>query len=144
MGGGGGGASQQKSFTTLEAFLVSSGVMAALRLDRPFKLYTDASDYVIGAILVQQEDDQVERVVQYISHALSPTQRRWTTIKRSVFGSVCLRQIKTLFTWRRMYYIYRSQAVECTIYTDHKPWNVLYIPITSRGMFYIHRSQAVE
>ena len=111
-----GGSTQQKSFTTLKAFLVSSGVMAASRLDRPFKLNTDASDYVIGAILVQQEDDQVERVVQYISHALSPTQTRWATIKKEAYSVVfALDKLRPYLL-----------GAECTIHTDHKPLKFLF------------------
>ena len=40
-------------------------VIAHPRLDLPYKLYTDACNYAIGAILCQIHEDGVERVVQY-------------------------------------------------------------------------------
>ena len=58
---------RQKAFDDLKQLLVSSHVMTAPDTSKPYKLYTDASGYAIGAILVQDDDKGVERVIQYIS-----------------------------------------------------------------------------
>ena len=68
--------------------LISRRIMAAPRLDRPFKLYTDASDVAVGAILVQDDNQGVERVIQYVSHAFNPVQRRWACIEREAYAII--------------------------------------------------------
>ena len=79
---------RQAAFDQLKQELVSNRVMAPPRTDRPYKLYTDACDYAVGAILVQEDDKGVERVIQYISHALSSPQRRWATIEKEAYAVV--------------------------------------------------------
>eukprot|EP01041_Mallomonas_annulata_P005530 gene5530-11139_t len=39
---------------------------------RPFELHTDASDYAIGAVLVQRNDEGIEQPLEYLSKYLSP------------------------------------------------------------------------
>ena len=56
------------AFVKLKALLVSSKVMAVPRPEEPYILYTDASDYAVGAILVQKDKTGMERVIQYVSH----------------------------------------------------------------------------
>ena len=65
------GADQAAAFTRLKALLVSSDVMTASKMGKPYTLYTDACDYAVGGILVQDDDKGVEKVIQYVSHALS-------------------------------------------------------------------------
>ena len=45
--------------------------MTAPKMGKPYTLYTDACDYAVGGILVQDDDKGVEKVIQYVSHALS-------------------------------------------------------------------------
>ena len=73
---------RQKAFEELKRLLVSSHVMAAPHPHKPYRLYTDACHYVVGGILVQELDDGVEKVVPYISHILSPTQRNYPVIEK--------------------------------------------------------------
>ena len=60
------GVEESKAFDTLKGLLVSSKVMAHPDTSQHFKPYTDACDYAVGAILVQMDDNGVERPVQYI------------------------------------------------------------------------------
>jgi len=46
--------SQQKSFIRLKHHLCSAPVLTLKYLQQPFEIKTDASDYVIGAVLTQQ------------------------------------------------------------------------------------------
>ena len=62
--------------------------MTAPDTSKPYKLYTYASGYAIGAILVQDDDKGVERVIQYMSHVLSPAQRAWPCIEREAFALI--------------------------------------------------------
>ena len=64
------GPSQNEAFEKLKQLLTSSNVMTAKLTDWPKKMYTDACDYAVGAILVQVNNSGIERVIQYVSHFL--------------------------------------------------------------------------
>ena len=110
------GLDQEQAFQSLKQLLMSEEVMAYPRTDRPYKLYTDASDTCIGGILVQDDDQGVERVIQYISHQLSSTQRKWSTIEKEAYAVVyCIDKLRA--------YLY---GAEFTVFTDHKPLRSLF------------------
>ena len=101
---------------TLKEELMSDRVMAPPRTDHPYKLHTHASDYCVGAILVQEDERGVERVISYVSHALSASQRRWATIEKEAYAVVyAIEQLRT--------YLYGAKF---TVYTDHKPLRALF------------------
>ena len=102
---------KQEAFDKLKNLLMSSHVMAPPVLNKEYKLYTDACDYAIGGILVEDSDDGVERVIQYISHTLSNTQRSWPTIQKEAFVVVyCIQKLRP--------YLFGAQF---RVFTDHKP-----------------------
>ena len=104
------------AFQALKDLLVSPAVMAHPDVRRPYKLYTDACNYAVGGILVQVDDQGVERVVQYVSRQLSETQRRWATIEQEAYAVVhCLVKLRP--------YLY---GADFTVYTDHKPLRSLF------------------
>jgi hypothetical protein len=76
------GPQQQNAFDKLKQELVSDRIMAFPQVDKPYKLYTDACDYAVGSVLVQEDENGVERVIQYVSHQLSGSQLRWATIQK--------------------------------------------------------------
>ena len=100
-----------RAFETLKQALTSDTVMAHPRCDQEYKLYTDACDYAIGAILCQTDDLGVERPVVYLSKQLSSCQRRWPVIEKEAYAVVqALKQLRP-YLWNAQY----------TTYTDHKP-----------------------
>ena len=83
--------------------------------EQPYKLYTDASLYAVGGVLVQERDG-VEKPIQYISKQLTEGQRKWSAIEREAFAVIyALRKL-------RLY----LQGVQFTVYTDHKPLRSLF------------------
>ena len=101
----------QHSFECLKRALVSDQVVRYPRVDLPYKLYTDASDLCVGAILCQTHEDGTEYVVQYVSHQLSGPQKRWATIEKEAYAVVyALQKLRV--------YLYGAQFV---VYSDHKP-----------------------
>ena len=101
---------RQEAFDELKRLLTSSHVMAPPDINKPYKIYTDACDYAIGGILVQDSDDGVERVIQYISHTLSTTQRKWPTIEKEAYAVVhCIDKLRPYL------YMGRSLNVSQTI-----------------------------
>lgn len=105
------GSTHTSGFEKLKEALCSQQVMAHPDLSKPYILYTDACDYAIGGILCQEDDDGIERPIQYISATLTSTQRRWATVEKECYAVVyCLDKL-------RCYLL----GAEFVVYTDHKP-----------------------
>ena len=101
----------QMAFTRLKEELCSDRVMAHPDARKPYILYTDACDHAIGGILCQEDENGVERPLQYISAQLTSTQRRWATIEKECWAVVyCLDKL-------RCYLL----GADFVVYTDHKP-----------------------
>ncbi|VDI05237.1 Hypothetical predicted protein [Mytilus galloprovincialis] len=71
-------------------------------LKKPYVLYTDASNDTIGACLTQPcEEEEThlsclrkEKPIYFLSHKLSDTQSRWSTIEKEAFKhSLCLQKL---------------------------------------------------
>ena len=56
--------------------------MACSQPNKPNKLYTAACDYSVGAVLVQDHENGVERPIHYISKQLHGAQLSWLVIEK--------------------------------------------------------------
>ena len=111
------GEKENKAWQTLRDLLVSDRVMSYPKLGRKYKLYTDACDYAVGAILCQEDDQGIERPVQYISKQLAGPSLRWAVIEKEAYAVIhALNKLRP--------YLY---GAEFTIYTDHKPLKSLFL-----------------
>ena len=94
-------AEQQEAFQALKDMLVSARVMAYPRTDQPYKLYTDACEYAIGAILVHDDENGVR---------VSSTERRTIIVgnngERSLCSGICYHEVKTISIWIRIHRLY--------------------------------------
>ena len=105
----------QVSFETLRTALMEAPVLAYPDISKPYKVYTDASNYAIGAALVQ-DTGMGERVIQYLSHQLNETQRRWPIIEKESYAIVYgIQKFRP--------YLLGSKF---TVMTDHKPLKQLF------------------
>ncbi|CAC5416202.1 unnamed protein product [Mytilus coruscus] len=84
--------------------LVKVPLLAYPDLNKPYVLYTDASDNCVGACLTQVQEspikgeNEVERPIYFLSHKLSDTQTRWSTIEKEAFAiHYALQKIESLF-----------------------------------------------
>ena len=66
----------EAGFAYLKKALTNHPVMAYPDPVRPFRLYTDACTYVVGAILVQADENGVQRPIHYHSQQLNDVHRR--------------------------------------------------------------------
>ena len=111
------GEEEHGSWETLRDLLISDQVMAHPNPDKKYKLYTDACDYAVGAILCQEDESGVERPIQYVSKQLSGASLNWATIEKEAWAVIyALTKLRP--------YLY---SADFTIYTDHKPLKSLFL-----------------
>ncbi|MCG8078877.1 MAG: DDE-type integrase/transposase/recombinase [Candidatus Thiodiazotropha taylori] len=109
----------QSAFDSLKNSLAAFPMLGYPDPNKPYVLYTDASNDCIGACLTQPNDDfagrdpelKNEKPIYYLSHRLSDTQTRWSTIEKEAFA--------IHFALQKLdHYLHNAQFV---IKTDHKP-----------------------
>ena len=109
----------KNSYQQLKADLTQVPLLDYPDISKPFKIYTDASDSAIGAVLVQAcgpEESIIpgipnEKHIHIYSHKLSKTQRKWSTLEREAFS------IKMALEKFNSY----VHGCPVTLFTDHKP-----------------------
>jgi hypothetical protein len=84
----------------------SAPVLSLSDLQQPFEIETDASDYVVGAVLTPHE-----HLVAYHSETLSDTVRKYPTYDKEMYSIV-----QSCCQWK--HYILGKETI---IHTDHKP-----------------------
>ena len=66
------GTEEETALKKLKEALTSAPILQVFDKDKPHKVWVDASDYAVGAILVQQDDDTKQWLpVEYLSHRVS-------------------------------------------------------------------------
>ena len=104
----------QRAFDYLKDSLTAVPLLVYPDSNKPYVLYTDASDTCIGACLMQ-ECDKDEKPIYYLSHKLSRSQCKWSVVEKECFA--------IHFGLQKLdYYLHNSQFV---IRTDHKPLKYL-------------------
>ena len=97
------------AFQELCASLIDAPILAFPTETGQYILDTDASNFGLGGVLSQMQNDQ-ERVVAYCSRALRPSQRRYCTTKREMLAVVAMcMQFRSYLRGARF-----------TLRTDHK------------------------
>jgi hypothetical protein len=76
-----------EAFETLKGILVKAPVLKLPDFDKEFEIHSDAFDFAIGGILIQEG-----RPVAFESKKLSETERRWPTHKKEMWAVIhCLK-----------------------------------------------------
>ena len=76
----------------------------------PFTLFTDASDWGLGAVLAQVKEG-VEFPVLYLSRKLTPREQRYAVIEKEALA----------IKWATHCLRYYLQGIPFTLVTDHAP-----------------------
>jgi phospholipid-translocating ATPase len=77
------------SFYNLRQALICAQILAFPTETDEYILDTDASNYGIGGVLSQIQNEK-EQVIAYCSRALRPSQRRYCTAKREMLAVVVM------------------------------------------------------
>lgn len=103
----------QKAFETIKSLITSAPVLLMPDMSRPFRIECDASDYAVGAVLLQQDpaynDDW--KPVAFISKKLSDAERNYPTQERELLAILFACK-----TWRCF-----VEGTHYEVYTDHRP-----------------------
>ena len=105
-----------EAFEKLKELLSQEPVLAHPNPSKPYVLHTDASNLAIGAVLSQVDDFHKEKVICYLSHKLSDSQQKWSTIEKEAYAIIYA---------LKKFHAYLHGA-EFKIKTDHKPLRSLF------------------
>ena len=109
------GEQQQKAFETLKEKLCSDPVLATPDYTKLFYITTDSSDFGLGAVLEQLDENNKPRVIAYASRLLKKSELAFSTYLKElsaiIFGITQFRP-----------YVFGRHF---TVYTDHLPLTYL-------------------
>ena len=113
----------QIAFDQLKLQLTVVPKLAYPDINKEFTLYTDASHTTIGSVLVQKAEGEEwvkgypnEKPVYFLSHKLSPTQIKYSTIEKELYAIHYSLQ-------KLHFYLYNAKF---TIKTDHQPLKYIF------------------
>jgi transposase InsO family protein len=103
-------AEQLQCHENLKKLMTSAPVLKFPDFTKPFTIRTDASDYGIGAVLGQNDEDGHEHPVAYVSRSLTKAERNYEATKREALA--CHWAVHKQFR----FYVYGRHF---TLVTDH-------------------------
>ncbi|KAL2076463.1 hypothetical protein ACEWY4_027927 [Coilia grayii] len=108
----------QSAFENAKLLLSTAPVLAAPRLDMPFQIQVDASQVGAGAVLLQSDDNGVDRPVCYFSRKFNKHQLNYSVIEKEALALV----------WALQHFdVYVGGGVRpVVVYSDHNPLTFLH------------------
>ena len=100
---------QEGAYNKLKELLTTSPILVQADDSNPYIIKTDASNYAIGAVLVQGEGEQ-EHPVEYASRLLNQAERNYSTTEREALAVV----------WALNKFRGYIEGTPITILTDHQ------------------------
>ncbi|GFU72562.1 transposon Tf2-9 polyprotein [Trichonephila clavipes] len=104
------GFDQQNAFQTLKNSLTTPPVLKQADGTKPYIIRTDASNYALGAVLLQGEGSD-EHPIEYASRLLTPAERNYSTTEREALAVV----------WALKKFRGYIEGTEITVASDHQP-----------------------
>jgi hypothetical protein len=78
---------QDQAMDQIKEAVASERVLRIARNDLPYLIEVDASDFALGAVLLQEIDDQ-RHPIAFISKSLTETERNYTTYDKELYAIV--------------------------------------------------------
>lgn len=78
----------QASFEKIKTLLTSAPVLINPDFEKKFYVHCDASDYGIGAVLIQLDDEGQERPIAFMSRKLNSAQRNYSVTERECLAAL--------------------------------------------------------
>ncbi|XP_065438320.1 uncharacterized protein LOC135981052 [Chrysemys picta bellii] len=101
----------QEALRALKEALVSGPVLANPDFDKPFMVFTDASDTGLGAVLMQEDEKGERHPIVYLSKKLLPREQNYAAIEKECLAMVwALKKLEPYLFGRHF-----------TVHTDHSP-----------------------
>jgi hypothetical protein len=95
----------QEAFDKIKQVIIDDVMLSFPDFNKPFEIHTDASDFQLGAVIMQER-----KPVAFYSRKLNPAQQNYTTGKREMLSI-----LETLRAYRNI-----LLGHEIIIYTDHQ------------------------
>ena len=111
-----------QAFQKLKEKLVTPPILQQVKENQPFFIRTDASNYAIGAVLLQGEKED-EHPIEYASRLLIQAERNYSTTEREALAVV----------WAVQKFRGYIEGSQVTVYTDHQPLKWLFTLKTPTG-----------
>lgn len=108
----------EKCFQTLKSSIVESITLGFFDKSDETEVVTDASPVGLGAILIQRNKDNMERVIMFASKSLSGPERRYSQTEKEALAIV----------WSIERFHFYLIGCSFTLVTDHKPLMCIFNP----------------
>ena len=106
----------QQAFEKLRDALVSAPVLSIADPNKEYVLHTDASDYAMGAILMQEDENGDLHPIAYASKTFNDAQKNYDTTDREALAVV----------WALEHFNTYCEGHKYTLITDHQALSYIY------------------
>ena len=103
----------QDAFEAIKSVLWSEPILMVPDFDKQFKLYVDASDIGLGAVLLQEDVNGQDYPICYFSRKFSCHQRYYCTSEKEALSLILSLQHFEVYL--------NSTAAPVLVFTDHNP-----------------------
>ena len=114
------GAEQQQAFEKLKEALCSEPVLVPPDFSQDFKVYSDASDFALGAILCQG-DSKNERVIAYASRVLKGPELKYSTYEKELLALVFATEQFRAYLYGRPFKAFTDNMALRYLFNTKKP-----------------------